>query len=80
MTSFVCSYEAQTHFDELLERVAKGERVIITRHHMPVAVIQPVPPEPAISPEQTIAEIKALRRQYHLRGLDIRELKEEGRA
>ena len=80
MTLSVGAYEAKTHFAQLLERVAKGERVIITRHHIPVAVIQPVPPAPAISPEQTIAEIKALRRQYHLRGLDIRELKEEGRA
>ena len=80
MTSFVCSYEAQTHFDELLERVARGERIIITKHHIPMAVIQPVPPAPAISPEQTIAEIKALRRQYRLGGLEIRALKEEGWA
>ncbi len=80
MTSSVSAYEAQTHFDELLERVARGERIIITKHHIPVAVIQPVPPAPAIPPEQAIAEIKALRRQYRLEGLDIRELKEEGRA
>ncbi len=80
MTSSVSAYVAQTHFDELLERVARGERIIITKHHIPVAVIQPVPPAPAIPPEQTIAEIKALRRQYRLGGLDIRELKEEGRA
>jgi len=37
----VGAYEAKTHLPELLERVIKGERITITRHGVPVAVLQP---------------------------------------
>ena len=37
----VGAYEAKTHLPELLDRVARGERIIITRHGTPVAVLQP---------------------------------------
>ncbi len=80
MTTSIGAYEAKTHFSQLLERVSKGERVIITRHHMPIAVLQPVSPAPASPPEQIISEIKEFRRRYRLEGLHIREMKEEGRA
>lgn len=33
----VTAFEAKTRFGELLERVAKGEEVVITRHDKPVA-------------------------------------------
>jgi prevent-host-death family protein len=33
----VTAFEAKTRFGELLERVAKGEEVVITRHDRPVA-------------------------------------------
>jgi prevent-host-death family protein len=35
------AFEAKTRFGELLERVARGEEVIITRHDKPVARIVP---------------------------------------
>lgn len=37
----VGSYEAKTHLPRLLERVKKGERITITKHGVPVAVLQP---------------------------------------
>lgn len=74
------SYEAKTHFSQLIERVVRGERVIITRHNTPVAILQPVEPQPKTSPEQIIAQIKAFRRRYRLEGLTIQEMKEKGRA
>ncbi len=76
----VGAYEAKTHFSQLIERVAKGERIIITRHNVPIAALQSVPPQPAAPPEQIIAQLKAFRRNYRLNGLSLRELKEEGRA
>jgi len=39
--SKVSAFEAKTRFGELLERVAKGEEVVITRHDKPVARLVP---------------------------------------
>lgn len=37
----VTALEAKTHFGELLERVGRGEEIVITRHDKPVARIIP---------------------------------------
>jgi antitoxin (DNA-binding transcriptional repressor) of toxin-antitoxin stability system len=34
-------FHAKTHFSQLLERVAKGEEITITKHDRPVAVLVP---------------------------------------
>ena len=39
----VGTFEAKTHLTRLLERVAKGERIVITNRGKPVAML--VPPE-----------------------------------
>ena len=41
----VGSFEAKTHLPQLLERVAKGERILITNRDKPMAAL--VPPETA---------------------------------
>jgi prevent-host-death family protein len=35
------AFEAKTRFGELLERVSRGEEVVITRHDKPVARLVP---------------------------------------
>ncbi len=37
----VSAFEAKTRFGELLERVAAGEEIVITRHDRPVARVIP---------------------------------------
>jgi len=37
----VTAFEAKTRFGELLERVGRGEEIVITRHEKPVARIIP---------------------------------------
>ena len=37
----VSAFEAKTRFGELLERVTRGEEIVITRHDKPVARIVP---------------------------------------
>lgn len=37
----ITAFDAKTRFGELLDRVAKGEEIIITRHEKPVARIVP---------------------------------------
>lgn len=78
----VGTFEAKTHLTQLLERVAKGDRVVITRRGKPVAML--VPPE-----EDKVTDVAAIVRSMLSlrdeqgpklgRGLSIRQLIEEGR-
>jgi len=36
-------YEARTHLSELLDEVAKGKKVLITRRGKPAALLGPLP-------------------------------------
>jgi len=54
----VGAYEAKTHLSQLLDRVAQGERITISKHGIPVAVLQPVDPCKGKSPRETIADLK----------------------
>ena len=79
MTS-VGSYEAKTYLPELLERVAKGERILITKRGRPMAML--VPPSANGKPDvrDVLRRMKALRRGNALgERLSLRDLIDEGR-
>ncbi len=40
----VGAYQAKKHLNQLLNRVAKGEQITITKHGVPVATLQPAGP------------------------------------
>ena len=73
------SFYAKTHFAALLERVAKGEIIKITRRGVPVAKL--VPTETArVLDRRTLAEdMRQLRKGVRLGGLSLRDLIQEGR-
>jgi prevent-host-death family protein len=50
MEKMVNTHEAKTHLSKLLERVRKGERIIIARAGKPVAVLSPIEeiPQPRV--------------------------------
>jgi prevent-host-death family protein len=74
------SYEAKTKLPELLKRVARGERIMITKHGVPVAILSPVDrSNDEEEPAQAIDELLRFREQHTLGGLSIREMIEEGR-
>ncbi len=74
------AFEAKTRFSTLLERVAKGETVTITRHGTPVARLVPVAPAADQAKRaEAIARLKAFSRRYRLHGLSLHELRDEGR-
>ena len=73
------AFEAKTHFSALLERVAKGEEVIITRHGKPVARLVPAAVIDRARVDEAIVRLKALRKGCSLGGLSWRELRDEGR-
>jgi prevent-host-death family protein len=73
-------YEARTHFSALLDQVARGKRILITRRGRPAALLTPPPAESCKDVGQVISEMKALRQGNTLgKGVSIRDLIEEGR-
>ena len=75
----VGAYEAKTHLSKLLERVAKGERIAIEKHGVPVATLEPASPSKREPIDTVIAELKRFRAGHRLGNLSIREMIEEGR-
>ncbi len=82
MESSIGSYEAKTHLPQLLERVAKGERITIMKRGVPMAVL--VPPE-SVKSRPTAKEAVEAMKQFRENaptlggGVTIREMIEEGR-
>ena len=81
MESSVGSFEAKTHLPALLERVARGERITITRRGKPVAKLVPFEPAETTDVKRVVSEMLAYRdtQKRTLNGITIRELVEEGR-
>jgi prevent-host-death family protein len=77
--SEVGSYEAKTHLPKLLERVAKGERITITKHGRPVAMLVPVESKTSQEIEEVIRDIREFGKAHPRGDLSIREMIEEGR-
>jgi prevent-host-death family protein len=75
----VGAYEAKTHLPKLLERVLKGERITITKHGVPVAVLQPPDPDKRVDTQSVIHELQKFRDKHSLGGISIRDMIEEGR-
>jgi prevent-host-death family protein len=57
----VTAFEAKTRFGQLLERVAAGEEIVITRHDKPVARIVPEGRQSIGQARATVAGLAALR-------------------
>lgn len=77
----VGAYEAKTHFSQLLDEVARGETITITRHGVPVARLVPPSESRMQNVDETIRQLREFQKQVGatLGDLTIRELIEEGR-
>ncbi len=73
------AYEAKTHLPKLLDRVLKGERITITKHGIPVAVLQPPDSNFKKDPRKAISKMKEFKKTHSLNGLSIREMIDDGR-
>lgn len=76
----IAFYEARTRLSELLDQVEQGQKILITRHGKPAALLMP-PESERKDVLQIIAEFKAYsKRQGRTLGkMSARELIEEGR-
>ena len=81
----VTAFEAKTRFGELLERVAKGEEVVITRHDKPVARLIPEGTTRLDDVRRSVQGLRDLQQQIRRRlkaklsDRDVRSAIEEGR-
>jgi prevent-host-death family protein len=75
----VGAFEAKTHLSSLLDRVAGGEEVVITRHGKPVARLIGAGQINRARVTDAIEKLKDLRRGTSLGGLSWKALRDEGR-
>ena len=81
----VTAFEAKTRFGELLDRVANGEEVVITRHDKPVARLVPEGAQPLDEVRRAVDGLRALqerirrRSRARLTSQEVRSAIEKGR-
>jgi prevent-host-death family protein len=59
----VTAFEAKTRFGQLLDRVTRGEEIIITRHDKPVARVVPEGRSGLAEIRQAVSDLRALRKE-----------------
>ncbi len=83
----VTALEAKNRFGKLLDRVAGGEEVVVTRHDKPVARMIPAEGRQLNAVRQAVAELKELQERIRVRtqakesiaDAEVRSAIEEGR-
>lgn len=78
MKSVVSVYEVKTQFPRVLNRVARGERITITRRGVPVAVIVPAEQGTKRPVGDVITELESFGRGRKLKGLSLRAFVAKG--
>ena len=79
-SSIVNAHDAKTRFLELLDRVADGEVITITRHGTPVARMIPASPSTSIeSRQEAIQKMREFAGGRSLGRLRVQDLISEGR-
>ncbi len=74
------AFEAKTHFSNLLDRVEKGDRIVITRHGRQVAVLAPVEPgSPSNLAELARQALASTKGTSLPKGMTIKDLINAGR-
>jgi prevent-host-death family protein len=74
------SFEAKTHLASLLDRVAQGERITITRHGVPAAMLIPVGDAARkLTHTEIVDALRALRKRVKPGKMTVREMVNQGR-
>ena len=75
----VGSFDAKTNFSALLERVERGEQIVITRRGKPVARLMPIAKSTEGKVSPAMARLRELRKGATLGRLSWKELRDAGR-
>jgi prevent-host-death family protein len=73
----VGAFEAKTHLSALLDRVERGEEILITKHGRPVARLAPVSAAVDADVADAVARLRGL--NLSLGDIDWHTLRDEGR-
>jgi prevent-host-death family protein len=72
--------EAKTHLAALLDRVSAGEKITITRHGVPAAMLAPIGgTERKLAHMEIVEGMRALRKRVKPGKISVREMVAEGR-
>ncbi|HRO60064.1 MAG TPA: type II toxin-antitoxin system prevent-host-death family antitoxin [Burkholderiaceae bacterium] len=74
----VSAYDAKTHLPKLLERAAKGERFVITRHGRPVAQLIPFDNGDEAAIRSALEKVGRIRRKLERQGIGLGSILGEG--
>jgi prevent-host-death family protein len=72
-------FDAKTHLSALIDRVERGEEIVITKRGAAVARLVPPAAQRRRDPREAVKRIRSLRRGLCLKGASMRELIEAGR-
>ena len=76
----VGAFDAKTHLSALLDRVARGERITITRHGVPTAMLVPVGDAGGkLTHEEIVQGMRALRARVKPDVMSVRDMVRQGR-
>ena len=67
----VSAYDAKTHLPKLLERTARGERFVITRHGKPVAQLIPFETGDDAEFDQALERVEGIRARLARQGVTL---------
>ena len=73
------THEAESNLNPLLDRLAQGRQITITRNGVPVARLVPIASGNGGNVKSIIQEVRRFRQGRSLGDLSIREMIEEGR-
>jgi prevent-host-death family protein len=73
------AFEAKTHLSDLLNRVSQGERITITRHGIPAAMLVPVEASARLPHREIVEGMRKLRKRIKPDSMSVREMVSQGR-
>ena len=74
------AFEAKTHLSDLLDRVARGEKIMITRHGVPASLSVPfTETTPKLTHQEIVEEMRVLRKGVKPGRMTVREMINKGR-
>ena len=75
----VGAFEAKTHLSKLLGKVTRGEKIVITKHGIPIALLTPYNEKQKYASSNTIQQLKRFRKGKNLGGLKVKTMIEADR-
>jgi prevent-host-death family protein len=78
--ALVGAFEAKTRLSALLDRVSRGEKITITRHGVPAAMLVPIEEtKTKLTHKEIVEGMRKLRKQVGRGKINLSEIIEEGR-